>query len=153
MKLLSRLLLLSWLALLPAFAADSISDAVRRADDARVAATLAADKGKLDAILSDEFHYAHASGKIDTKASYIQSFASHATVYSRYEYVERNFLVAAPDIVIMTGHALIDSIGGEKKIAHDLNFLAVWREESGAWRFLAWQSSERPPVAAAAVKR
>ena len=35
----------------------------------------------------------------------------------------------------------------------DLNFLAIWRNEGGAWRFVAWQSSRlNPPDAAATAK-
>jgi hypothetical protein len=150
MKPLPRLLLLSWLALVPAFAADPISDTVRRADDARVTATLAADPGKLDAILSNELHYAHSSGKIDTKASYVQSLVSHNTVYETYKFVDRTFVPAGPGIVIEYGHALINSLSGGAKALHDLNFLAVWREENGVWRFMAWQSCENPPAVPAA---
>jgi hypothetical protein len=29
------------------------------------------------------------------------------------------------------------------------SFLAVWREEKGQWRFLAWQSCKLPPPAPA----
>ena len=150
MNSLPRLLLLSWLALAPAFAADAISDAVRRADDTRVAATLAADKAGLEAALSDGLHYAHSSGKIDTKASYVQSLVSHSTVYDSYKYVDRTFVPAGPGVVLMYGHALIHSLSGGRQVQHDLNFLAVWREENGVWRFLAWQSCENPPPAPAA---
>ena len=31
------------------------------------------------------------------------------------------------------------------KLVNDLNYLAVWREEKGKWRFLAWQSCKNPP--------
>jgi len=29
----------------------------------------------------------------------------------------------------------------------DLNYLAVWRQEGGRWRFLAWQSCKNPSPA------
>ena len=147
MNTLPRLLLLLGLAHLPAVAADSIIDTVRHADDQRVAATLAADKDGLNAALSTELHYTHASGRIDTKASYMGSFLSHSTIYDTYRYVERTFLPAGTGSMLMYGRALIDSRNGEKKTAHDLNFLAVWREENGVWRLLAWQSAENPPPA------
>ena len=53
--------------------------AVRAADDQRVAATLAADGEKLREIFSDELRYAHSSGLVDTKTSYIQSIVSGRT--------------------------------------------------------------------------
>lgn len=126
-------------------AEDKILAAVRAADDERVAATQAADPGRLAAIFSDELHYAHSSGHVDDKASYTKALVSHNTVYAKYDYQERNFLQAAPGIVLMTGRVLIHSLSGGKPNDLDLNFLGVWREEHGAWRFLAWQSCKNPP--------
>src|SRR6218665_1760791 len=37
------------------------------ADDARVAATLAVDKAAMEKIFTDDLHYAHSSGVVDTK--------------------------------------------------------------------------------------
>ena len=134
------------LTALPA-AEDPLITAVRAADDERVAATIGADPARLDAIFSAELHYAHSSGKIDTKASYRASIVSHSTVYESVEYVQRNFLPAAPGIVLMTGRAIIKAGTSAQRTANDLNFLAVWREEGGHWRFLAWQSCKNPPTA------
>lgn len=149
---LSRLLLFCALLLAPAFAfaADDTFEAVRRADDARVAAILAADQAGLDRALSDELHYVHGSGKTDTKASYVQSFVSHTTVYDTYTYPERNFQAVGPGVVLMSGRSLIHSRTGGG-LDHDLNFLAVWRQENGVWKLLAWQASERTPAPAAAA--
>lgn len=126
--------------------------AVKAADDERVAATKAGDRARLDAIFSDELRYAHSSGHVDTKASYMQALTSHRTVYETYDYQERNFLPATPGLVLMSGRVLIHSRSGEQKSELDLNFLAVWREENGTWRFLAWQSCKNPPPAAPATK-
>ena len=114
--------------------------AVTASDDERTAATKAGDRARLDAVFSDELRYAHSSGKVDTKASYMESLVTHRTVYESFNYKERTFLPAAPGIVLMTGRVLIHARNGEQKLALDLNFLAVWREENGRWRFLAWQS-------------
>ncbi len=122
----------------------SIEAAVRAADAERIAATLAADPARMDAILSDQLHYTHSNGKIDTKKSYIDSLVSRSTVYTRYEYKERDFLVASADIVLMTGRVLLTAGNATAQTLHDLNILAVWRKEAGKWRFLAWQSSKVP---------
>lgn len=157
---LPRLLLLCALilALVSPFAAAMIVDnteliaAVTRADDARVAAILAADQTGLEHALSEDLHYVHASGKTDTKASYVQSFVSHTTVYDTYTYAERHFIPAGPGVVLMTGRSLIHSRTGGG-LDHDLNFLAVWREEKGVWKLLAWQASERAPAPAPAAAK
>src|SRR5262245_58338579 len=79
--------------------------AVRIADDQRVAATLAADGTKLDAIFSDELRYAHSSGLVDTKTSYVQSIISGRTKYHIIHFEERNFTIAAPGIALESGRA------------------------------------------------
>ncbi len=123
--------------------------AVRAADDERVAAIIAADAARLDAIFSDDLTYTHSNGKHDTKKSYTESLLSHSTVYTIYDYKERTFLVASPDIVIEKAHVLITSGTKEKQNPpNDLNIMAVWRKEAGKWRFLAWNSAKLPaPVA------
>ncbi len=147
------LLALFGFAVVPLRAADNqIVAAVKAADAERVAATKAGDGTRLDAIYSDELRYAHSSGHVDTKASYLKSLTSHATVYETYDYKEQNFLVIAPGVVLMTGRVIIDARNAEGVNQLDLNFLGVWREEHGKWRFLAWQSCKNPPPAPTPTK-
>ncbi len=158
MKTLLRLIPLLALAFVPLRAADMAAKpmtndkllaAVTAADEERLAATKAGDRARLDAIFSDELHYAHSSGKVDTKASYMDALVSHLTVYESFNYKERTFLPAGPGIVLMIGHVLIQASNNGQRTDNDLNFLAVWREENGHWRFLAWQSCKNPPAAPA----
>ncbi len=133
-----------WFALFLALSARA-SDAdviatVRAADDERVAATVAADPARLDAIYSDQLHYAHSNGAIDTKASFVESLTSGRSDYLAIDYVQRDFTPAGPGVVLMKGRALVRLGSPEGTRLIDLNFLAVWREEDGRWRFLAWQS-------------
>lgn len=128
-----------------ASAADAIA-AVRAADDERVAATVAADPARLDAIYSDQLHYAHSNGAIDTKVSFLESLTSGRSDYQAIDYVQRDFTPAGPGIVLMKGRAVVRLGSAEGPRLIDLNFLAVWREEGGKWRFLAWQSCRNPPA-------
>lgn len=121
--------------------------ALRAADNERVAAIIAADPARLDEILSADLHYAHSNGAIDTKTSFIESLTSRRSVYKSFEYVQPRFIPAGPGVVLMTGRALIRAGGAAQQNLLDLNFLAVWRNEGGKWRFLAWQSSRNPPPA------
>jgi hypothetical protein len=129
--------------------ADAIA-AVRAADDERVAATVAADAARLDAIYSDQLHYAHSNGVIDTKASFVESLTSGRSDYLAIDYVQRDFIPAGPGIVLMKGRAVVRLGSAEGTRLIDLNFLSVWREEGGRWRFLAWQSCRNPPATPAA---
>ena len=149
MKKLLLLLPLLTLSLVSLGAAeDKRIAAVTAADNERLAATKAGDKARLDAIFSDELHYAHSSGKIDTKASYMKSLVTRATVYESFDYQERKFTPVAPGIVLMTGRVIIKATNNGARADNDLNILAVWREEAGKWRFLAWQSCKNLPAAA-----
>jgi hypothetical protein len=107
------------------------------------------DRARLNAVLSDELRYAHSSGLVDSKTSFIAALSNGKIVYESFEYLVRDFLPAAPGVVLMTGRVLIHVVIDNKKIAVDLNFLSVWRQEKGRWRFLAWQSCANPPATAA----
>ena len=137
----------------PAKMNDKVVAAVRAADDERVAAILAADSARLDAIFSNDLTYTHSSGKIDNKASYTKSLVTKATIYDRYDYLERKFIPVAPGIVLMTAHALIYSRSDTGRNENDLSILAVYREEQGKWRFLAWQSAKLPAPTTPAAKK
>jgi hypothetical protein len=132
---------------------EAIIAAVRAADDERVAATMAADPKRLDAIFSDALSYTHSNGKFDNKKSYMESLVSRRSVYTVYDYKERTFFVATPDIVIESAHVLITSgTDARQNPPNDLNIQAVWRLEGGKWRFLSWLSGRIPPAAPPAAK-
>lgn len=143
--------LLASLALLfafQAFAEDSPAlVAVKAADKARVAAMQSGDRAKLDAVFSNELRYAHSNGIVDSKKSFIEILAAGKTKYVGYDYEEQNFTFPAPGIALMTGRAHIKAESEGKAMDAVLSFLAVWREEQGQWRFLAWQSCKLPPAA------
>ena len=128
---------------------EKIISAVRAADDERIAATIAADRARLEASYSDDLHYGHSNGKTDTKKSQIQGITTGANRYESFDHKSRTFVPAGPGVVLMKGRVLIHMSNKQtgEKIINDLNYLGVWREEKGKWRFLAWQSCKNPPAA------
>ena len=124
----------------------AIVAAVTAADDERVAASIAVDRSRLEAILSDELRYAHSNGAVDTKKSYIDAIVAGRSFYGGFDYKERTFVPVAPGIVLMSGRVLVQSRNHDQPTSLDLSYLAVWREENGKWRFLAWQSCRNPPA-------
>lgn len=138
----------------PAFAneGERLRAALTAADDARLAATKAGDQARLEAILSNDLHYAHSNGKVDTKASLIASLVTRTSVYESFDYKERKFTVVGAGLATMTGRVLVKVGPAGKPNELDLSILAIWREEQGRWRFLAWQSCKMPAPAAAAAK-
>ena len=122
--------------------------AARAADEERIAATKSGDRSRLDAIFSDDLVYGHSSGVVDSKASYMDTLVSKRTVYESFDYQQRDFKVAGPGVVIMSGRVFIKARNATGRSDNDLIFLAVWREEKGQWRFLGWQSCKVPPPVA-----
>lgn len=133
----------------PASAEDKRSAALTAADTERVAAMKSADREKLAAILSDDLRYAHSSGTVDTKQSFIESLTTGRTKYVALDYKDRAFTFPAPGIALMAGRAHVQVVNATGEVDMQLSFLSVWREENGRWRFLAWQSCKLPPPATA----
>ncbi|MDB6138506.1 MAG: hypothetical protein JWO94_1578 [Verrucomicrobiaceae bacterium] len=146
--LLAALLCLYSLATLSA-ADDLRLAALQAADDARIAAVISPGHAGLDAMLSEDLRYAHSSGNVDTKASFLEALASGKLKYASYESQERNFTFPAPGIALMSGRAHVKAVTAAGELDMILSYLAVWREEGGKWHFLAWQSAKLPPVAKA----
>ena len=145
MTKLPRLLPLLALLLLPLLAsADPAIDAVRQADDARVAATIAGDRAKLEAIFSDDLNYAHSTGVVNDKATFVVALTDGHLKHQSITFEERKFSVAAPGVVLATGRCLVKETKDGKPAELHLNFLEVWRLEGDTWRFLAWQSCRLP---------
>lgn len=120
--------------------------AVKAADKARVAAMQSGDRTQLDGIFSDELRYAHSNGVVDTKMSFIEILSAGKTKYVGYDYEEQSFTFPAPGIALMSGRAHVKAETAGGTMDSVLSFLAVWREEKGQWRFLAWQSCKLPTV-------
>lgn len=118
--------------------------AVRAADDARIAAMRQPDKSALEAAFSDQLRYSHSNGVVDTKASFIDVLVSGRTKYLGYDHLEREFTFPAPGIALMSGKARIQAESAKGKMDSVLAYLAVWKEEDGVWKFLAWQSCRLP---------
>jgi len=144
--LLASILCFTALGLFSLRAADDPRQAaLKAADEIRVTAMKSADKGKLNEIFSEELRYAHSNGIVDTKASFTDVLVSGRTKYVGYDYEEQSFTFPAPGIALMTGRAHVKAVTATGEMDSVLGFLAVWREEKGQWRFLAWQSCKLPP--------
>lgn len=127
-------------------AADDRLAAVTAADDARIAAMKLPNAEKLNAVLSDDLRYAHSNGVVDNKTALTEILLTGKTKYEGYDYESREFTFPAPGIALMAGRTRIQATSAKGKMDSVLSYLAVWREENGQWRFLAWQSCKLPPA-------
>src|SRR6266568_2023233 len=73
--------------------------AVRRADTARIEATIANDASRLAPFLSDDLSYGHVDGRIQTKAQFITAVATSPVKYDGYDYLDTQLTEIAPGVV------------------------------------------------------
>jgi len=130
------------LALAPALRADEPADAaVARLEAERFEAQQKANVGALDRLLAPDLTYAHSTGKLDTKASFIESISSGALRYLSIAPPEDQRIRVYDAAAIVTGHCrmTVGSAGQEQKI--HLRYTDVWVRKAGTWQMVAWQSS------------
>jgi hypothetical protein len=120
---------------------DGAIAAVKRADVARVEATVAGNVESLGRLLSEDLTYGHADGRIQTKADFIAAVGSNRVHYQAYDYLEAHMAAVGASVVTMTGRVRLKATAAGKEVAFTLRFLAVWRQEGSDWRLYAYQSA------------
>ena len=140
---LSTLLVLLFLGTPPVFAGSPVEQ-VRRADAARVMATIAADADRLEPLLSERLSYGHADGRVQTKADLLDALRSSRLRYETYDYEELQITPINDEAATMSGLVRLVASAGEQRVAFRLRFLGIWRREAGGWRLFAYQSTQLP---------
>ncbi len=121
-------------------AAEPAVEAVRRADQARLAAMMASDGAALGRLMSDELRFVHSDGRLETKSDYVKNMLAGDTQYAEAKTTGVEVLQASGDVVILIGAQEMRKRLGPTWSDVKLRFLAVWRNEGGTWRMFAWQS-------------
>lgn len=105
------------------------------------------DTATLERVLGDELSYGHASGAIDTKASYIGRIKSGAQKYVSFAYDAGQ--PPAPriygDTATLVASAMVTSLTDGKPNTKHLRFLHVFVKHGGQWQLVAHQSVELHP--------
>jgi ketosteroid isomerase-like protein len=130
------------LAAIPSFAA-SVEEEIHRIEDRRYAAMMQGNLTELASILADEFVYHQPTGKIATKASYIEQLKSGAVkIYEarRHDVTIRVY----GDVATAMGMTHLDvDVGGERRQT-ELRYLNVWVLRDGRWQLASRQSAFVP---------
>jgi ketosteroid isomerase-like protein len=119
----------------------SAEDEVMAADHARGDALLHQDYAALDKIMADDVIYCHASGKIDSKASYLA--AMHADTLHYYS-IDSSGMHARVDgkMAVLNGPVSLRVRNGTPE-ARDLKLqsTAVYEKRDGRWQLISYQST------------
>ena len=114
---------------------------VLRADKARVAAMMAGDGKALARLMSDQLRFAHSDGRVESKADYVNNLMAGETAYADAKTSELETMQVSPDVVVILGVQEMKKRLGATWSEIKLRYLAVWRNENGTWRMVAWQSA------------
>lgn len=125
--------------LAPAFEDELVR--VRALERKRIEATRANDAAALAPLLHDQLIYVNSIGEIYDKPRYLQEIGSNSLSYDSDFDVRESEARLLDNLIIfagvMLGHARLE---GEQQVFH-CRCLGVWRNDTGGWRMLAWQSS------------
>lgn len=121
----------------------SAREEVLAAEKARTTALEHADVAALKKLLGDDLTYVHASGKTDTKASYLASIGSGDLHYISWQQRTMNVRTMGETGVI-DGEYLVHVLDRRvKPEPFDVNifFLGVYARRDGRWQMVAWEST------------
>lgn len=140
-----KMMILRWLTVVAMvvgtlWAAEMPAAAVLRADQARLAAMMAGDGAALGRLMSEELVFVHSDGRTESKADYVKNMLAGDTQYADAKTADVRTMEPAAGVVILFGAQQMRKRLGPTWSEVKLRFMAVWREERGAWRMVAWQS-------------
>jgi hypothetical protein len=126
-------------ASLPAHAESADEVAVKKAVDDLGKAMMAADKVKLDALLSDQLSYGHSAGRLETKAMFMDIVAGKKTIYKSITLTEPTVAVAGNNAIARHTMAVETETDGKPSSAK-VGVLQVWVKDGASWKLLARQA-------------
>lgn len=101
---------------------------------------MAGDGAALGKLMSEELAFVHSDGRIESKTAYVKNMLAGDTQYAEAKTAEVRTMEPAPGVVILIGAQQMRKRLGPTWSEVKLRFMAVWREERGTWRMVAWQS-------------
>ena len=127
-------------AIAPALAESTDEAAVADAVATLTKAMLAADRAKLDSLVSDKLSYGHSSGRIEDKKDFVEVIASKKTVYKSIELSKQTVSVAGNNAIVRHAWESESGTGDGKWNVSKIGVLQVWQKEAGGWKLLARQA-------------
>lgn len=119
------------------------ADEVRAVEAARTDALDRSDIAALDRIMADDITYVHASGKVDTKRSYLDAIRSGQLHY--ISWTPKNLHVRMlGDAAVINGEYTVrvrDSRVQSTPFDINIFILTVYGRREGRWQQIAWQST------------
>lgn len=114
--------------------------AVLSAQDARIAATIAADIASLEAMLTDDLSYTHSNAVVETRADFLEGLRTGRYRYRSVSFEERRVRPYG-DSAVVAGTCRVQVTTGGREIEVRLRFTELYVKQGGAWKMALWQST------------
>ena len=122
-------------------------------EQARTTALDRSDVAALERIMADDVTYIHASGKVDTKESYLNAIRSGQLHYISWQPKNLHVRLIGDDAAVIDGEYTVHVTDSRvQPIPFDISIyiLTVYARRNGHWQQIAWQSTRN--VAASPLK-
>jgi ketosteroid isomerase-like protein len=124
----------------PALAETNDAAAVAESVSSLTKAMLAADRAKLDSLVSDKLSYGHSSGRVENKKEFVDVIADKKSVYKSIELSKQTVDVAGNNAIVRHAWESESGTGDGKWNVSKIGVLQVWQKEPGGWKLLARQA-------------
>jgi len=127
-------------------AADTES-AVLAVEHARTQALDRSDVAALRKIMADDVTYVHASGRVDSKTSYLAAIRSGQLHYISWQADRLRVRMVGNNAAVLTGEYAVrvtDARVQPQPFDVDILILSVYELRNGQWQQIAWQSTRKP---------
>jgi hypothetical protein len=120
-----------------------VAKQVLAAEHARTTALEHSDVATLKRIMAEDVTYIHASGKVDTKKSYLDAIHSGQLRYISWRPMDLHVRVLRSGAVINGEYAAKVNDSRVQSTPFDINIfiLTVYARRNGQWQQIAWQST------------
>jgi Domain of unknown function (DUF4440) len=124
----------------------SEADDVMKTEEARVTALDNGDVATLDRILAEDIRYVHASGMVDTKATFLDAIRSGKLHYIEWHPNRLHVRVLGDTALVEGGYAVRVSDTRMQATPFNINILvlSVYARRDGRWQQVAWESTRDP---------
>ena len=113
---------------------------VHAVDKSRRDAMIAADVPRLSGLFADDMVWIHATARVDTKATLLQSIGAGKTKYLSIDVRDETLRVIS-DLGFLSGIAVTKAeVDGNIRDVEN-RYTVVWRFDAGKWQVVNWQST------------
>jgi ketosteroid isomerase-like protein len=102
-------------------------------------ATIAADKSTLEKLTADELSYGHSSGRLETKAQFIDALTSGKSGFSAIELSDQTISIV--DKTALVRH-IFNGTSRRESGKLKLSILTVWLQQQDQWKLVARQAAK-----------